>query len=172
MIYLIAAFIFFLCFVGSHILGYRLKVVRFQGPLFAALYFFWFLVFATIIYARAPANLSGWLFILNYPFKFSSLVLYSLLCLWYICQCIVVQHASPSLTIVQAINHSPKKGLSRSDLKKLFSDEQLIANRLTDLVKHGHANFDGAYYLISKKGLLIAKLLAGYRKTLNRGLGG
>lgn len=102
----------------------------------------------------------------------SSLVLYSLLCLAYVMEYTLVELESPSMRIIQCVQNNTKGIAIKEELGNLFTDEEMIVARLTDLTDHGFVKFDGLRYSLTPQGTLIARLFAFYRNFIRRGMGG
>jgi hypothetical protein len=172
MTHLACALIFFLCFTGSHIILFRLRVITFQLLRLLGLYLFWLgvgvLVSSSLRFFQGPVD-GG---ILTSSLAVSSILFYSLACLWYLAQCTALHYGSPSLLIVELIEENPKKRILHEELRRIFTNEQMISPRLNELVRDGYLKFDGKNYVVEWRGAVIANLVAVYRQIIGREIGG
>ena len=158
---LFSAFLFAFLFFLTHVLCFRLKIMKFQPPFFLVI----FLVWLTVLFSFLKPVSSTGLFC-------SSLVLYSLLSLAYVAESTAIENESPSMKIIKCILRHPESRATFMELRKEFSDREFIYDRLNDLVKNGHILEEGSLYRLSGRGLLIASLIKAYRNLIRRGLGG
>ena len=174
MLYLALAFIFFLLFFVTHVVGYRLKLVRFEPLRFLFISAVWLGLY---LFLLKLLGISLWTgggpedFVFT-PFVWSSIFLYLLLCLAYVAESTAIENESPSMRIIKSILQSPEGRLSFEELKIKFSDREFIHDRLNDLVEHGHVSDVGGLFRLSARGALIASIIKNYRRLIGRGLGG
>lgn len=175
MINLVITFVFFFVGLLLHIFLFRTKILSLN--LFSVIVLFFInglcLIYASIhvcsIFRNVcdhPESFTG------IPLFYSSICIYVLLSIWYVGECTVIQHESPSMTILRTLLNAKDHKITKEHLRGLFSNEVLILSRLEDLVTHGHVRFDGNRYFLTPKGSLIAKTIMSHRKLLNRELGG
>lgn len=175
MIYLVIAFVFFFAGALLHIFLFRTKFLSLNPIPVIVLFSFGGLC---LLYTNVSAC-SIFRNICDHPATFSgvtllcsSICIYVLLSIWYVGECTVIQHESPSMTILRTLLNAKDHKITKEHLRGLFSNEDLILSRLEDLVTHGHVRFDGNRYFLTPKGSLIAKTIMSHRKLLNRELGG
>jgi hypothetical protein len=175
MIHLLASLVLFFLFITSHVIGYRLRLIRFQPAALVFLCVAWAVAYAATLYLYPDFFLNNsrpMLLVPTLNLPISSFVLYGLLCLGYVAQAIAAEAGSPSMRVIDTIDRSPTKSITVVDAVNLFSNEELIHARLDDLVTHKHLRFDGKKYSILPRGSLIERTISGYRRLLNREVGG
>jgi hypothetical protein len=174
MIFLVSALFCFLSLMLTHGLGIRL---RFFTTAWAALFYLalgWLAVYFGLAaiagpwigrHAQAHALLGArWLL--------SSELLYVLLSFVYFSEFTMVLHESPSMRILRDVLSRAEGKTTERDLRKLFTDENLLLPRLQDLVSSGYASFDGSRYVLRPNGIRIVRLIRAYREFLRLGIGG
>lgn len=102
----------------------------------------------------------------------TAIVLYVLLSLVYIVVYTAVEVDSPSVLIALLVHHRGAQGITYAELREALTNENLVLNRLADLVAAGSVSSDGSSYRLEARGLIIARVFAAYRALLGRGLGG
>ncbi len=79
---------------------------------------------------------------------------------------------SPSLLITLAIGRAGPDGIDEKEFKTRMTDDRLTRPRLQDLITDRMTHFDGQRYVLTKKGIIIAKVFVAYRRILNLEKGG
>ncbi len=158
---LLPAFFFTFLFFLTHILCFRLKIMKFQPPFFLLIFLIWLAVLFSFLKSISGTGLF-----------WSPLILYSLLCLAYVAESTAIENESPSMKIIKCILRHSESRATLMELKNEFSDREFIHDRLNDLVKNGHILQEGGLYRLTSRGLLIASVIKAYRNLIRRGLGG
>ena len=172
MVYLFFAVLFAFVFFVTHIVCYRLRIMKFEPPRF--------LLIALVCLSAYGFFLKYFVFVKNgegsgfflMPLVLSSVVLCGLLCLAYVAECTAIENESPSMKIIKAVCGASGGRVTFEDLRNEFSDREFIHDRLNDLVKNGHVLEEGGLYRLTSRGLLIASVIKTYRNLIRRGLGG
>ena len=164
MIYFLLAFFCFIAFILSHALLFRFKVVQFETWKLLALSFFIGVLYLLIAFRIPSGN--------TLQLIWSSFVCYLLFAIWYLGELTTVQYNSPSMKILRALLARPAQKITLEDVKVLFTDQEMILDRLDDLVLNGHVRKEGSYYEVLPRGKLIIKVFEAYRNLLGRELGG
>ncbi len=175
MIYLLLSAVAVTLFIGLHIACVRLKLMRFQlRPLIVispmSVVFYLALVFA--VRRWAPSAWTDPQTFMGTTLMLSSLVICISLCLIYMGECNMVEYESPSMRIMRFMDNQSSRRATYADLKSHFSNNDLILNRLDDLVAAGHIAYSEGHYRLLERGVLSAKLIGSYRALLRRGFGG
>ncbi len=165
MIYFFLSFFCFILFILSHAFLYRLKLIQFET---------WKLVLLSILIGMTYLLISFHWIPADWALKlpWSSFVCYVLFCIWYLGELTTVQYSSPSMKILRALMVHPDKKITAAEVKSLFSDQELILDRLDDLVLNGHVRKEGNRYEVLLRGKLIMTAFQSYRELLGRKLGG
>ncbi len=103
-------------------------------------------------------------------FEIKTFFLYFLIAAAYIQTFPAIQADSPTLKIINLIGNS-KEGISKEKITKAFSEYSLREERISDLITEGFLIKDNENFVLTKKGLLLAKLFIAYRKILGIGEG-
>lgn len=164
--FVLAALGFFVLFVLSHVLGYRLGMLRHHIERVIVLCLFWFGVYALWFLWAVTAGACE-----STALVFTSFILYGLLCLTYLTQSLVLQAGSPSMTIVSLILQNPGQWIDYETLLKNFSDEELILFRMRDLIHSGYVTLKGDTYCLTARGSRVAKLFDSYQRVIMRTMG-
>lgn len=143
---------------------FRLKIVKFQAHFFFSISIFWFAIFLAIL---RNINLSEEALFLPY----TSSLLYLLLCLGYVAESTALENESPSMRIIKSILKNSGR-VSIEELKTKFTDREFIDDRIGDLVRNGHMDYQDGIYRLTYRGTLIARIIKRYREIIHRGMGG
>lgn len=100
----------------------------------------------------------------------SASVLYFLLVPVYLIIYFGTKVESPSRRILQILE--AQGAVSLPDLERQITHEDLLMPRLRDLVRLGYMENDGQNYILTAKGLRVARGLALYRQWTGRDIGG
>lgn len=170
---LLIAFSCVVFFAASHMLGFRLKLFKFQTSVILMLFGFWLAVcFAILTFFRQGqgelASNDFW----NTRLIGSACFIYLLTGLWYANQMVVLQYGSPSLSIMEVLANHPDETSAHQQLSQIFTNDKLLFPRLSDLVAHGHVGQKGIHYFLRPRGVLTVRLIQTYRALLARELGG
>lgn len=175
MIYFISAIMFFCLFIATHVVCFRVRLMKFQLSALLLLSFIWLVVYLSSLF-MAPGlyqlGSSGRYSLLGVPLVLTSLVIYILLCLCYIVECSGIKYESPSMQIMLLVDRHDEGKISYDELREVLTDERLILPRLGDLVSSGFVTFDGTRYFLLPRGAMIALVFAAYRRLLQSGIGG
>ena len=170
MICVLLALSCFILYVLSHAVAFRAGLIRFELIRIFVLMLLWGIVYFFV--ANSIRLELGWKSSLfDLPLFWSSLLLYVLMSFWYFGETTVVRHPSPSMKIVAALSKNGGE-ISAEEIRKQFSNEELIVSRLNDLVAHGHIKYDGNSYTLLPSGDLVVRIFRRYRQLLGRNLGG
>jgi hypothetical protein len=174
MIFLFLSLFCFLSLMLTHLLGlrFRLFTAKPTALCFLAvggLALYSGLIFIAARWTRLEAQTHA-LFGARWPW--SSGLLYVLLCFVYFAEFTLVLHESPSLKILRHIRSHAEGETTERDLKKMFTDDNLIPARLQDLAESGYVSFDGSRYALLPNGMRIVGLIRAYREFLRLGIGG
>lgn len=164
MAYFLLAFGSFIFFILSHAIAYRLRFIQFENWKLILLSFVWAAVY--LILAETVNNALGM------KLEWSSFVCYWLFVLWYLGEMTTVQYNSPSIKILKALLRHPNKKITAHEVESLFTDQELVIERLDDLVLNGHVKREGNLFKAQPRGKLIAVIFKIYRSILGRGPGG
>ncbi len=75
---------------------------------------------------------------------------------------------SPSLVIILKIAGAGSEGLDKNALENEMGNNVLVLPRLRDLAAVKMVNFDGKTYMLSPRGILLARIFVLYRKILKK----
>lgn len=107
------------------------------------------------------------------PYEYLRLfILYGALALAYIVTYSAIEVDSPSLLILMAIGKNAKEGLGIKTLNEIMTDEILVKPRVADLLNGGIAYMDKDRYVLTPRGVRLARLFIFYRRLMNMGMGG
>ena len=163
MAFLLISFLCFLFFIALHTTAFRMRLMKFQTAALAFLSVIGAMPYLLFILKIHPPGTS---------LPLSGLLIYSLLCLWYLAECTVLQTGSPSMLILGLIQNHPEKCISHAELKKVFVDDKFLLPRIQDLVDHGFLSVKDHHYVLHPRGSWVARLILLHRRLLRRGIGG
>ncbi|OGG04283.1 hypothetical protein A2Z33_03990 [Candidatus Gottesmanbacteria bacterium RBG_16_52_11] len=109
---------------------------------------------------------SGWAALLMYPLPLTATVIYVVISVIYILYSgsAVYGDYSPSAKIYLYL---VKRGrATEKELKKLFSDTELVTNRINDLIHMGFVGRKSDAYFVSTKGKFLYILIEIYRRII------
>ena len=174
MIFLALALFCIFSLVLTHGLGIRLRLFTTKWAALFILAFAWLAVYFGLAEIAAPwiQHQAQTRPLFGARWLLSSELLYVLLSFVYFVEFTMVLHESPSMRILREILSRADGGTTEADLRKLFTDENLIRPRLEDLANGGYAAFDGSHYTLLPNGLRIVRLVRAYRQFLRLGIGG
>ncbi len=165
MIYFVLAFFCFAFFILAHALLYRIKIIQFETWKLILLFILIGLFYLFVVFRLVSSDF-------EFRLPWSSFVCYILFSVWYLGELTTVQYSSPSMKILRALMSKPDRKITADQVSLLFTDEELIFDRLKDLVLNGHIIEEGGQYRILPRGRLIMSLFNAYRALLGRKLGG
>ena len=116
----------------------------------------------------------------NYPanvpsdfFEYLHIVfLYGALVLAYLVTYSAVEVDSPSLVMVTLIADAGFQGIAKDDFEQKMGDDILVVPRLRDLVSDKMVFIKNGTYILTAKGILLARIFIFYRKLLRASKGG
>lgn len=156
---LILGIISFLTVLALHIIIWRIKKPQNEiGILF-------------LLFIFLPLFLTGFLFFINIFKNFTdNNLLFSVFLLYFSLSCAYIQTYpaaranAPSLQIVYLIYKSGQKGLSEEKIINKFSLNNLVYERVEDLIKESFVYQQDNTILLTKKGKALANIFWIYRK--------
>ena len=164
--------LFGLAFV-LHVVCWRIRLPKRQIKVLL-LIFFGFLCVGSFILQRYALKIS--IFGLHPPSDVSEYFQFAIyfisLTLAYMITYSAIEADSPSLLIVMKISDAGKSGLSKEVLGRDMDDKVLIEPRIKDLLIDKMAEMREEKYLLTKKGLLMARLFKFYRDLMRANKGG
>ena len=156
-----------------HVVWWRIRLPKRQTKVLL-LIFFGFLCVGSLILQRYTLKIS--IFGLHPPSDISEyfqLAIYFIsLTLAYMITYSAIEADSPSLLIVMRISDAGKSGLSKELLERDMDDTVLLSPRIADLLIDKMAGIREGKYLLTPKGLLMARLFKFYRDLMRADKGG
>jgi len=163
---LIIGTVIFLLVLAFHIIIWRVKKpeneIIFLLSLFIIIPFLFFIFVILINFFR---NFAG------NDVLFSTFLLYFALSCAYIQTYPAARANAPSLQIVYFIYKSGKNGLSEDDIINKFNLDDLVYERIKDLIEEGFVYEDEGRLFFLKKGIILANIYWLYRKIYGIGYG-
>jgi len=156
---LILGIISFITVLVLHIIIWRIKKPKNEiGVLFLLFLFVPLLLISFILFINFFKNFT------NNNLLFSTFLLYFSLSCAYIQTYPAARANAPSLQIVYFIYKSGKKGLSEEEIINNFNINNLVHDRVDDLIKENFVYQRDNIILLTKKGRLLANTFTIYRK--------
>jgi len=82
-----------------------------------------------------------------------------------------IQAGCPSLKIIQSVAAAMPEGLTPKDIERIFSEDTLFSDRITDLEEDGLITLNYNAWGMTFAGRVISKFFLSYRKLLKLPLG-
>jgi len=169
MIYILISLVVFICTTIVHVFLHRLltklgirtfKSVSIYGMGLIFLIFLFSFNIPASLFPDKPGTL------MNLPIPITAIVLYSLLSILNIMffTSPYMNNTSPSYKIFLQIRQS--RGLSKQEIVRSFSDQELIGKRLNNLVLDGYLQKNKKRFKILPKGKKIISIIDFYRSWL------
>ncbi len=163
MVVLLSATASFIFFLVVHVIVLR-TLTRFPAPIsFLVSIACGLLINVTLFYQFETESISA----LNRLFAAGvSLLIYLFLILHYLAFIFGMSEASIRVRLLIEVGNASSKGISSGEILGRYNAKQILNVRLGRLISAGHFKFDGTYYSIKSKILLLQLFLINLFKTL------